>query len=487
MAKTIFCRYLIIMAWSVAGVALSLPSAIAEELVRIGVIAKRGYEITLMRWQPMADYLTGQIPGYEFEVLPLTFDQVPQAVAAGNVQFVLVNASMYVQLERDYGITRIATLKNQKSGKVFSTFGSVIFSDNRKFQLHKAKQLRNKRIAAVDKASLGGWHMALKVMLDNGIDPDHDLQSVQFKGTHDRVVQAVLAGEADVGIVRTDHLEKMANEGKIDISLISALPPPNDSLTGFPFLLSTELYPEWPFSRVAFTPDELAEKVAAALITMPQNGAAAAANIAGWTVPYHYKPVRMLLQQLKLPPYDKAKQVDLKQVTEQYAITIITAACTLLLLAGLLVRQHLLTEKLRQNEQNLKRFSHRLSLATKAGKLGVWEWHKNQKELIWDQQMYQLFEVSADSDTPIENQWLAKVHPDDYQMVLDHLTELRLAGDQLHCQFRIILANGSLRTIRSACVIAPATERFDSYMVGVSWEVASNSLAEMNESRAGRP
>ncbi|MBD1388074.1 PhnD/SsuA/transferrin family substrate-binding protein [Neiella sp. HB171785] len=473
-----FCRYFSATTLLLAALAGSLPSAAAEELVRIGVIAKRGYEITLMRWQPMADYLTGQIPGYEFEVLPLDFDQVRQAVASGNVQFVLVNASIYVQLEQDYGVSRIATLKNQKSGKVFSTFGSVIFSDNRKLQLKKVKQLRNKRIAAVDKASLGGWHMALKVMMDHGIDPEHDVQSVQFKGTHDRVVQAVLAGEADVGIVRTDHLEQMASEGHIDLSVISALPPPSESLNEFPFLLSTELYPEWPFSRVAFTSDELAEKVAAALITMPQNGAATAANIAGWTVPYHYKPVRNLLRQLQLPPYDKAKEVDLSQVAKQYSMTIIAAVLTLLLLAGLLVRQRLLTQQLRQSEQRLKAFSHRLNLATQAGNFGVWEWHRNHKELIWNQQMYQLFEIETDTTEPLDKQWLAKVHPDDQQMVMDHLIEPRLAGEQFNCEFRIVLASGKERMIRSACVIAPATENQDAYMVGVSWEPRTFSNLE---------
>ncbi|MBW8189878.1 PhnD/SsuA/transferrin family substrate-binding protein [Neiella marina] len=451
---------------------------IAEELVRIGVIAKRGHEITLERWQPTADYLTGQIPGYVFEILPLTFDQVPNAVEAGNVQFILVNASMYVQLEHDYGISRIATLKNKKAGKVFSTFGSVIFSHADKLQLTNISQLRNQHVAAVDKASLGGWHMAMKEMLDAGIDPHTDLASVSFEGTHDNVVQAVLNGRASIGIVRTDLLEKMAAEGKISLANISVLPPPQEQLNQFPFLLSTALYPEWPFSKVSYTSSALAEQVAAALLLMPTSGPTQAADIAGWTVPSQYRVVRELLQTLRLPPYDNYDEIRPSQIIEQYTYTVLTIALILFGMAAMLIRQHRLTHSLTQTQIKLADYSHRLSLATQAGKFGIWEWYSSSHSLVWDGRMHQLFALKEDVSQSLYQVWFDRIHPDDRAQIEHALLAANEQQSNMELEYRIVLPNEQVRVIKSACIVEPATTQTESYMVGVSWDITDSKQLE---------
>ena len=47
----------------------------AEKEVLIGVLAKRGMEYTLQKWQPTADYLSREISGYHFTIKPLGFDR----------------------------------------------------------------------------------------------------------------------------------------------------------------------------------------------------------------------------------------------------------------------------------------------------------------------------------------------------------------------------------------------------------------------------
>lgn len=54
----------------------------------------------------------------------------------------------------------------------------------------------------------------------------------------------------------------------------------------FPFLRSTPLYPEWPFSKVKHASNHLAQRVAIALLQMPEDHLAArAGQYAGWTIP----------------------------------------------------------------------------------------------------------------------------------------------------------------------------------------------------------
>ncbi|MBT5935556.1 MAG: PhnD/SsuA/transferrin family substrate-binding protein [Sulfurimonas sp.] len=52
----------------------------------------------------------------------------------------------------------------------------------------------------MNKKSLGGWQMAWKELVNNGIDIS-DFKSLEFQGTHDKVVYAVLNKEVDVGTV----------------------------------------------------------------------------------------------------------------------------------------------------------------------------------------------------------------------------------------------------------------------------------------------
>jgi twitching motility protein PilJ len=74
----------------------------------------------------------------------------------------------------------------------------------------------------------------------------------------------------------------------------------------FPFVHSTQLYPEWPLSKVAATSNDLADKVVAALKELkPEDKAAAAARIVGWSDPLDYSGVEVLQQSLQVGAYAK--------------------------------------------------------------------------------------------------------------------------------------------------------------------------------------
>jgi diguanylate cyclase (GGDEF)-like protein/PAS domain S-box-containing protein len=283
---------------------LCLPTlSTAGDFIGIGVLAKRGAEKTLDKWSATADYLNEQIPEYQFQIIPLRFNEIDTAVAAGDVDFILVNPGIYVSLEHHYGVSRIATLKNRVGTNSLDQFGGVIFSRADFKGAESLQSLRGLRMMAVDKSSLGGFQMAWREMRDAGIDPFENLASLQFAGTHDAVVHAVLKGKTDVGTVRTDTLERMADEGRIDLADIKVIPHQvNDR--DFPYLHSTRLYPEWPMAKLSKTPVELAERVARALLDMPSTGRAAIkSNSLGWTIPLNYQAVHELFRVLKLPPY----------------------------------------------------------------------------------------------------------------------------------------------------------------------------------------
>jgi ABC-type phosphate/phosphonate transport system substrate-binding protein len=234
-----------------------------EEELRIGVLAKRGPEVTKKRWSETAAYLSEEIPGHTFSIVPLSFDEIAPAVNNHKVDFLLTNPGMFVNLSFNNELFALATLKRNILNQAFTEFGSVIFTRKDHADIHHLKDLIDEDVAAVNKDSLGGWIAALRDLDSIGVT-EESFHSLKFLGTHDAVVYAVENKMVDVGIVRTDALERMQAEGKTLLADFNILPPLKNmeevSSINFPLVRSTRLYPEWPFASLSHISEEIAEK-----------------------------------------------------------------------------------------------------------------------------------------------------------------------------------------------------------------------------------
>ena len=311
------------------GPATTLFAEKALEKVRIGVLAKNGFERCLKQWGPTADYLKAKVQGYAFSIVPLGFDGISPAIEHGDVNFILVNPAQYVQAVHDNGAERIATMVNLRLGQGYSVYaGSIITRADRKDIEHIA-DLKGKTFMAPYSGSFAGWHTVWRKIKENGLDPHRDFADLRFGGSHDAVVNAVLDGKVDAGSVRTGVLELMASKGKIrlnDFRAIDMHHPANPHETKeIPFLHSTRHYPEWPFAKVRDTSNELAAKVAIALLSMPPDSPAArAARYAGWTIPSDYMPVKECLQAIRVKPFEDYGNVTIGQSLRQHWLSVIS-------------------------------------------------------------------------------------------------------------------------------------------------------------------
>lgn len=274
----------------------------AGEVYKIGVLAKRGPAKALSQWKATGDYLTAKIPGKTFEIVPLDFDQVNPAIDGGNVNFFLVNSSMFVTAKVNYGAEAIATMINSRQGQPLKSFGGVIITTEDNEGINSLSDLKGKSFMAVKKSSFGGWQMAYKEMVDAGIDPYKDFSKFEFGGKHDNVVLAVQNGVIDAGTVRTDTLERMAAEGTIDLEEFKIVNQKQHA--GFPFVCSTTLYPEWPLAKTAKTSDAVAQEVVSALKNLTkEDEAAKSAKVIGWNDALDYGPVDALQKTLSVGAY----------------------------------------------------------------------------------------------------------------------------------------------------------------------------------------
>jgi len=296
------------------------PLNLNRTQVKIGVLAERGIEITVRRWSKLTKYLNTQLDHYYFTVVPLDFNQLGMAIEKNSIDFFITNPVNYVELEHIYGASRIATLLNHDSSTQaeLSEYGGVIIAKSDNQRIDTIKDIKGKSFAAVDQYSFGGWIMAYDELNNHGVAEDEI--NLSFLKTHDAVVYAVLEGHVESGTIRTDTLERLINEGKIKLSDVKIIN--KKSHKNFPYLVSTQLYPEWPFSKLIHTPNKLANDVLSVLVNISaEHQVYKGENLDGWTVPLDYNPVHDLIEKLHLSPYN-FHEISLIEVFKKYTVSI---------------------------------------------------------------------------------------------------------------------------------------------------------------------
>ncbi|MDP2805406.1 MAG: PhnD/SsuA/transferrin family substrate-binding protein [Gallionellaceae bacterium] len=321
----------------ISGTLLSAFSYSAES-IKIGVLAFRPKPQTLVQWQPLATALKQAIPENNFEVVALTYPELEQAVTDRQVDFVLTNPGHYVLLSKRKGLSApLATLGLDENGRHVSAFGGVIFTRADQQSINNLLDLRGKTVATAGTESLGGYQMQAYEFSLKGIKLPQDVSVISTGMPHDTVIQEVLSARAEAGFVRTGVLESMAREGKLEMQQLKIL---NAQKWGeFPMVISTRLYPEWPFVARKDIDESLARKITAALFSLDENVAATKAmEIHGFFIPADYTPVVDLLKELRLPPYEAMPFFTPQDIFTRYRSEFFVGVLTLILILSLVVR-----------------------------------------------------------------------------------------------------------------------------------------------------
>ena len=435
------------------------PESTAQAPVkhRIGVLAHRGKDNALRAWLPTAQYLESHIDNITVEIVPLTLSEMTAAVRDHRVDHIITNSGNYVELESQYPLSRIATLKKNINGKGYSMFGAVIFT-RRDSDIKSINDLPGHSFMAVAPDAFGGFQMAQEVLYDSGIDPSTDLADLKFSGfPQETIVEAVLNGEVDAGTVRTGILEKYSKTQSLDINTFNILH--KQQRDDFPLLLSTSLYPEWPLAAVSQVPGDFDEKMLKALLDMPSDHPAAlAAGVYGWTIPMNYQPIHQFFQKLKIGPYEKLGKITPMDIINRYWqwIALLVLGFTLILLSNIRISR-LVKSRTRELHKKSQAQKHALE-ALKESESNFRQLAESIDEVFWlsSPDLSKIFYVSP----AYEKIWgkscgslyreprsfLDSIHKDD----LGHVTEVvNRARDDYELQYRISRPDGNLRWIRS--------------------------------------
>jgi len=327
------------------------PVVQAETTLVLGVYKYQAEQRVIEQYSGLARYLTNRIPGYEIQLKVMDADRLRQAVKSKQVDLLLVNPNLYEIIRNEVMLNGIAgTIQTLHNGQTFESLGGVIFSRSNLPIGKNLKALENKTVAIPTKNNTGAYRVPLYEAFKAGVD----INKIQFieVGNNDSVVESVLSGQAEVGFVRTGILEKWSLNQGLDLNSINII---NQKLEhSFPHIVSTRLYPEWPFIILPGLNEDLNRDITTALFSLrATQPAAIQAGIAGFVTPRDYLPLELLLRELKLPPYDAPEKITIQQLWQQYSLHIGVIVLLFLMTWGFVAISQIQKRKIASQEAKL--------------------------------------------------------------------------------------------------------------------------------------
>ncbi|MFO7648318.1 diguanylate cyclase domain-containing protein [Halomonas campaniensis] len=333
--------------------AVLVPQAQAEHDLVLGIFAYREPAVMIERYQPLADYLDAQLPEVRVTLQVLGLDEVERAISHRQIDLLMTNPSHYLEVRSRNSLTgALATQIRLEHGQEVSALGGVVITRADRDDIAGLRDLKGRSVAIPGKRFLGGYQTQAYEIQQVGLSPTRDLALLEL-GSHDAVMDAVLEGLVDVGFVRTGVLESLSRDGQLDRTRFKVLNA--QRLAGFPFAVSTRLYPEWPLIALPQVERATVQRIAMALFALtPEHPVARAAGIAGFAPPMDYLPVENLARSLRLPPFDQSPPITWEDIWDQhrpYLLALLGALLVVVLLLVLLSRRN---RKLKRQREQMR-------------------------------------------------------------------------------------------------------------------------------------
>lgn len=118
--------------------------------------------------------------------------------------------------------------------------------------------------------------------------------------------------------------------------------------------------------------------------------------------------------------------------------------------------------------------------ALSASRVGTWVRHVESNELIWDDQMYDLFGVGRDQFRPTVDDVLALIVPEDRNRILEVAAKALECGSSYNTEFRVTLPTGQLRYLESRGKAFPGKHP---HTAGVCLDVTARRLEQEHLSK----
>lgn len=408
-------------------------SATEQRSLSLAILSYNPDITTVLRYQSIVNELSEQLPNYELGLKVIGADSLEEHIDRYQYDLLLLDPVHYLRFRSSGSLSgALLTLRRGYGGQTTSLLGGVIFTreQNQHIRLDRLYQYP---VAASTPEFLENYIAQIYELKSLGYHIPSEDSLVKYADA-EQVVQAVLSGKQETGFVRTGVLERMAREGKINLANVRVLN--QQYLAGYPFLVSTRLYPEWAFVAKARVDSDVTREIIAALLNLSLTSVEARNyGVYGFMPSLDYLPVENTLKDLSLPPYEE-RSLGWIDFLKSYAVYFVLAniiAVSLIFLSWNTYRQNkYLARLVRQEKQAqvlLARSNKQLDALLSSSPTVIYSLDPEQLNLKFiSSNCFNLYHKTAEEIKKMRNWWQKSIHDDDLTRVLANFRQWRMDG-----------------------------------------------------------
>lgn len=133
--------------------------------------------------------------------------------------------------------------------------------------------------------------------------------------------------------------------------------------------------------------------------------------------------------------------------------------------------------ELEESQARVRLSENRLQLATKAARLGIWDWDIENNELVWDDAMYQQYGIAKDAFSGAYEAWSNSLAPEDFERATADVAAALRGEREFASEFRIRWPDGSVHYIKGIAQTIRDEDGRPLRMVGVNYDITEQKLA----------
>lgn len=322
-----------------------MPIAVGAEpdVIRIGISSFTETNPNRPIIQKTLAELESKLGSDRLSVRYLTLDELARAVKADALDVVLSSAGFY-RRHLDLGMRDLATLAAPPNFNPNYAESSVFIVRADRSDLYTLADLKGRSISANMPTSFSGFQIAMGEIALMGEDYEKYFSAFVYSGHRMAgVIESVLSGETDAGVLRTCFLEEYAHSHpEFEIGSIKVL----NEKAAVPCRRSTKLFPNWTFSTTKAAHPKESRELLSIILSMPFRN-----DELGWAVATDFTSVDKLMKDLRIGPYEFLRTWSLEEFMRRHAELIVALVLILITLFG---HGYLVEKKVAKRTQELR-------------------------------------------------------------------------------------------------------------------------------------
>ncbi|MBU3003162.1 response regulator [Paraglaciecola arctica] len=142
------------------------------------------------------------------------------------------------------------------------------------------------------------------------------------------------------------------------------------------------------------------------------------------------------------------------------------------------------SSKLKDTQEQLDSTNQRLEVAREASQIGVWELNVETNQLIWDEQMFLLYQHNPANFSGMLSHWQNAVHPEDREAVFRAIESTIQNNKKFDSTYRIITPGKQIRYIKAhGHSVSDPTGKVTK-IIGVNYDLTENFIVQDNLRRS---